>query len=250
MDLNVRDAESDMSLVAAVSVVSVMYNSLVYVLPSRVRNLAFTPLNLVVAGLMLFWATEEEGMSLSDLGLSTETAASGAQWGAATGGALALLIYVASRIIGPAPRHLINPEVRDLARPALVRRIVLRIPLGTALPEEVIFRGILLSILASMIGGPGAAAVSSAVFVAWHVAPTTRSIVLQRACLSRSQLTINVVGPLFATYVGGMLLSAVRLASGSLLAAVMIHWAISAVSLLAFSRPERNDTADSTAGVA
>ena len=81
-----------------------------------------------------------------------------------------------------------------LGRVALWRVLVV-IPLGTVLPEELAFRGLLLALLGRRYGVVAGILLSSGLFGLWHVVPS----------------------------LGGALLCWLRLRSGSLLALILTH---------------------------
>jgi uncharacterized protein len=123
--------------------------------------------------------------------------------------------------------------------------IFLRIPLGTALPEEVIFRGALLGVLSRQRSRASAVAISSLAFGLWHVAPALRRIKTTPvlAARSRTQKAAWVAATVGVTSAVGALFAVLRYRSRSLVAPWMVHTAANvtgfAGGLLAASRPAR-----------
>ena len=103
--------------------------------------------------------------------------------------------------------------------------MLIRIPLGTALSEEVIFRGSLLGLLLRHHPTPIAAALDSFLFGLWHVTPTlsrmpTHGLTKESTMAFRSAWLAGTVG---STFVSGLALSWLRLRSGSVVAPWMAH---------------------------
>ena len=104
---------------------------------------------------------------------------------------------------------------------------LLRIPLGTALPEEVIFRGALLGVLLRRRSPASAIAISSFVFGLWHVAPALRRIntTPALAARTRAQKAAWVGATVGITSGAGVLFALLRYRSGSVVAPWLAHTA-------------------------
>ena len=74
----------------------------------------------------------------------------------------------------PFRRWFADDRVRAESRREVAYETLARIPIGTALFEEVAFRGVLTGLLLRTMAAGPAYAVSSAVFGLWHVLPTLR----------------------------------------------------------------------------
>ncbi len=127
---------------------------------------------------------------------------------------------------------------------------LVRIPLGTALPEEVIFRGSLLGLFTQRHSPATAASMSSILFGAWHVLPTLRTHPLNpagaRAHGNPKRAAGAVVAAVTATALAGYGLAWLRFRSGSLAAPVIAHAALNATAYLA-ARSLVDATSDSPA---
>ena len=117
---------------------------------------AYVPANLVATGALVALA-RSQGCSWGDLGLDPSHAESGLRLGAAGAGLAAALAVAASS--NPTARHYLRDERaagqenRDVAYRAMVR-----FPLGTALFEEVAFRGVISGVWRRSGGSKGEAA--------------------------------------------------------------------------------------------
>jgi membrane protease YdiL (CAAX protease family) len=118
--------------------------------------------------------------------------------------------------------------------PRVVYEAFVRIPLGTALPEEFLFRGGLLGALERRHTPEFSVAVSSMLFGLWHVAPAVRQSGPRGYGLSsRSQRILHVIASVAATAVAGGLLAAMRRRSGSIAAPWVVHAAVNGAGYLA-----------------
>jgi uncharacterized protein len=185
---------------------------------------------VVVLALIAAWA----GLSASDLGLARRTAARGLRWGAAAA-AVAAAAAALAYAVPPARDALAGTGHMSPAR-ALVAVLVL-IPLGTVLPEEFAFRGVLWALLRRQYGTRFATAVSSGFFGLWHVlSALTGSAANQAASATLGSgdggTVLRVIGTVAFTGLAGAALCLLRIRSGSLLAPILAHWAVNSVGTL------------------
>ena len=120
-----------------------------------------------------------------------------------------------------------------MSAPQLIYRLAAQIPLGTAIPEEVLFRGVLYGLVAREEGKAVALLSSSAVFGLWHIGPAIDRLRANRPAATRRDLAKAVGGTVATTALGGIFLSAVRIASNGLVGPVILHWAANACGTVA-----------------
>ena len=166
-------------------------------------------------------------LSAADLGLARRTWASGLRWGgvaaavvAAGYGIAALIPGIAGAVAGDAPSW---PD-------ALLKALVL-IPLTTVLPEEYAFRGVLWGLLRRQSGRRVATAVSSALFGLWHVFPALGGGAANDSVAGVlgdgvAGAVLRVAGTVLFTGLAGVLFCELRDRSDSLLAPILLHWAV------------------------
>lgn len=165
-----------------------------YVLPAAglgargraVANASFAVAVAAVSG----WNAERLGL---------RNAASGLKWGAAAAAIPVLGSAVVAAV--PALRRRVRPSEDDLAE-----WVLFRIPVGTVLTEELLFRGVL---------DAASPALSPVFFGLWHIRPA-------RAAGD------SVAGTVAATTVAGVVFSWLRARSGSVLAPTALHYALNA----------------------
>lgn len=202
------------------------------------RNLAMT--------VLLVWGTSRTVLTPAELGLAREALVDGWRWGR-----LLVIAAAVSVALGAGLADRLRPVAalladRRAALPfqALVTTVLVRIPLGTALFEEVLFRGVLLGLLLQRGSVLFAVGWSSVAFGLWHVAPTVVALrengVAPRSPAGRRA----VLGAVLITTVAGVGFAAVTVASGSLLAPFLAHWAINAFGLLAAATSQASPTSE------
>ena len=212
-----RPTVAEVSLVALTSFASVALRTM----PRAAR----LPAGLAVAGTAIGVARRHDA-TWTELGVHPDDAASGVRWGAGAGAAIATAIGVATR--WPSVRDRFADERIASHSPARATyEFVARIPIETALSEELLFRAALLGIGLHGRTSPRALAVSSALFGLWHVPPTwmdlSGSAVGAAAGEGPGARAGAVAGVVAATGAAGALFGLLRLRSGSVLAPVVAH---------------------------
>ncbi len=112
--------------------------------------------------------------------------------------------------------------------------MLFRVPLGTALPEELLFRGILYAVVASE-GTAQAALWSSLAFGLWHIAPTY-NLLKDNGAIARKP-KVPTAGMLVAGVVltasAGLVLVWIRIRTGGLAAPFGLHATLNSLGTLA-----------------
>jgi CAAX protease family protein len=192
-------------------------------------------LNLATAaGLTTF--ARHAGCSRADLGIGVEDAGRGTRVGlaaaAVAGGGVALAAA------SPATRRFFGDRrVSDVGRGEAAYHLTIRIPLATALAEEVLFRGALLALFRQRRAPAAAVLSTSLLFGAWHVLPTIDHYQGNPA----SDLVADpdrgrrlaVLATTLSTTGAGAVFAWLRLRSRSVLAPVLAHAAVNVSAYLA-----------------
>jgi len=219
----------------ALALALVAYNTFLPLLACRFHERVYVPLNGTLALLLVVGARWGLGVSWEGLGLGGRGLLPGIGWGVAVGLALGgpavlgawLFPKVARLVRGFAP-----PDIPPTTR-ALLYHLLLRIPVGTALFEEVAFRGVLYGLLLQWGGTLWALLGSSAAFSLWHIGP----ILLRMQHWEVGGVwgtSLHWIGGLGGTFLGGLLLGGMRWATGSLAAPLLAHALLNTLGLLAW----------------
>lgn len=195
---------------------------------------AYVARNLVLVALLLVVAWRA-GLSHAELGVEMSRGPAGLRWGLAAAVVVATVLVVAVALaeVVPPIRVLLADARADEAGDGLLYATLVRIPLGTAVFEEVAFRGVLLGWLLQGTTTARAVVASSLVFGLWHVPPTAVTLAVNDVAVWSGAGIAALVGAVVVTAMAGGLFAWLRCRSGSLLAPVVAHWATNALGLLA-----------------
>jgi uncharacterized protein len=225
--------------VVLLSVALVAYNAALNLVPFP--RWTYVPLNLALtAGLLIL--ARSRGLTWADLGLGSGTFGSGLRWG--IGAAVVVAVAVAAGValgdrIAVVWRLLADRPAAGIAGLGLLYELLLRIPLGTALFEEVAFRGVLLAAIARERSMLAAVVVSSIVFGLFHIGPALATIRLNEPGLAWTGQALGVAAAGVITAVAGVVFCWLRLRSGSLLAPILAHWATNGFGLAGAAYAQR-----------
>ncbi|MDP9023459.1 MAG: CPBP family intramembrane metalloprotease [Actinomycetota bacterium] len=214
----------------------VAYNTVANLLPLPARW--YVPTNLAVAAGLAAWAVATGLAPASIVGDDPAAGlAAGLGVAAAAAAAFATLLGL-SRRHRSIRRALADQRAADMSPTTLSWHILVRIPLGTVVLEEVAFRGVLLAAFAGPLATTRAVVASSVAFGLWHIGPTIPTLRTNRIT-DPARTVLGVAGAVVVTTVGGVGLCVLRLASASLVAPALAHWAINASGLAAAAAVHR-----------
>lgn len=206
----------------------------------RIAAPLYVPTNVAVAAALIRlgrWG----GASAGDLGLDRHHFASGLARGIGVAALAAGTIVVASS--APRTRRwFADDRALGLAPRAAAYETLVRIPLGTALAEELTFRSSLLGLSLRHRSWPASVAWTSALFGLWHILPTIDTLpehIVGRAAVDAGQARQAVATAVVATALGGAGLAVLRRVTGSIAAPVVVHAALNVSALLAARRHGR-----------
>lgn len=205
-------------IVIAIAAYNVLQN---LVLPSW----TYAALNMGAAAGVLYIGTRL-GLTNADLGIERSRARTGFLVGAAV--AVLVVILIGVVVVMPVARPIFDDaRVIDVGVAGAMYEMLLRIPVGTALFEEVLFRGLLLGWFMRLTSQARAVAASSLLFGLWHVLPTLAALDLYQAGVIRDA---GSVGTAFAVVAGvaltaafGIAMCGLRIGARSLAAPVTVH---------------------------
>lgn len=185
--------------------------------------------SFAVAGFALW-----RGMTPDDLGLSRDTWRSGLRWGLLVLVVVLAVVSIAAFI--PATSDFLRDSRADVSALRLVFDVVVGIAIGTVIPEELLFRGVLLGSAMGRWGTWRGLAVASVVFGLWHVFPTLNTAGGNEAFASADSSTLGriglVLGAVTVTAIAGAAFGWLRIRSGSLLAPMIAHLSTNGVALV------------------
>lgn len=200
----------------------------------RVVPLAvYVPVNLAAAGLAVA-LMHASGAGWDDLGLGRQNLGRGLRLGLLT--VLPIAAVVATGVAVTVSRELfVDARFTDLGTTRTLYELLVRIPLGTALAEELVFRGALLGLYMRRRTFLRAALLSSLVFGLWHVVTAMSSVQSNAAgevLTSPAAQAAGVFATVIATAAAGMVFCWVRRRSGSVLGPVITHGALNGLAVV------------------
>ncbi len=209
-----------------------LYNNLINLLPEDLHDQVYVPLNLSVA-LLLLLSARVYGLSWSDLGLSPTQWPQGVAWGMSLGLLLTAPLFLALILPGPFTSWIDDPRIEGMSLAGLAYFVLVRIPLGTALFEEVAFRGVLYGTLETTFNLRTAVLVSSILFGIWHVTPTFNALVEGDRFDDAASLALATLGMVVLTGVGGLFFAWLRWRTKGVYGPFLTHWLINGLAAIA-----------------
>ncbi len=184
-----------------------------------------------VLALVAWWS----GASRADLGLERAAVPAGIRYGAASFGAVGLVVLLAAVV--PLTQPALHDSRGDITGGRLLYELTVTVALLTAVPEEFAFRGVLLGSATALWGPRRAIWVTALLFGLWHIQPTLQTMSDNRAVGAASTQVAGrvalVAGAVAVTFVAGLAFAWLRLRSRSLVAPVLAHVATNGLALVA-----------------
>ena len=213
----------------SLSLVIVAYNNVVNRW-APFHGAAYVPLNLAFTGVVTIVSATTLSLSRAELGLEGDVGDAGASLAAVAVFGVGAFTLARSRHA----HRIADRRVANLRGPRLASYVLARIPLGTAVTEEVLFRGVLFAVWSDLgMSSFGAALSASLAFGLWHVSPTIIGVRINDPQASRHKLWAAVAGSVLLTTVAGLALPWWRLHTGGLVAPIVLHGGINSISALA-----------------
>lgn len=207
------------------------WNVLQNALPRRVYGWV----NLIGSAAIIGYSEQVTGLTAPELGLGPGAVRRGVRGAAPL--AATVLGGVAAVASVPAGRELFRDErVERHGRRQLAIETLFRIPVGTALFEELLFRGFLQGSLRRRVGENTATAVSSVAFGFWHVLPAIKAVTTYRAGrFSRSvgHAGLSIGATVVGTAVAGVGFTVLGRRSRSVFAPTVLHATINSAAYVA-----------------
>jgi membrane protease YdiL (CAAX protease family) len=220
------------------SLLLVTYNAVMNRWSAFQRN-AYVPINLAfTAGVTLVAAVALE-LTSGELGLRGDLADIGVA--VAVVGVFGLAVFALAR--SRYGHRIADRRVQGLRGRDLAFYVLIRIPIGTAVAEELLFRAVLFASWRSAgFSNLAAASYSSIAFGLWHIGPTINGVRINDPDASQNKMTLVVVGAVLATSFAGLLLVWLRLETAGLVAPILVHAGVNSVAALAAVAASRRPT--------
>ena len=197
----------------------VLYNNAIHLLGWH--DALYVPLNLGVAAAILTLA-RRQGLRWAQLGIEPGWLRRGLAWGG-TLAALVAAAYLLAFAWVPGREVLADRRYVGLGPAELAYHVLVRIPFGTVVLEELAFRGVLLGAADRAGPTPAAVMVSSLAFGLWHIRPTIGALGVNELAAGAPSAVLAVGAAVVFTAAAGVLFCVLRLRARSLLAPALLH---------------------------
>ena len=191
------------------------------------------PFQLGILGIALFIA-RAAGTTWTAMGMRNDRLKRGAKVGGALVAVVAIVLLIGVAV--PQTRELFRDDgITDASVAWVLFHALVRIPIATALYEEVLFRGIVFGMLMRRHRPLVAGILTSVLFGLWHILPTLDTISTSPFGSMFSGtlgLAVVVAGSVLGTAAAGIGFLLVRLYANSTLAAVLLHIGTNSLGLL------------------
>lgn len=230
-------------MISTLAVIAVLI--VVNLLTNRWAKQHYLVICLVATAVMLALA-QLDNLSWSELGLGQGTWKSGLIWSAVVFAAV-VLFYALAASIPITRKGFGDKRSAEQGWLSLLYHSAVRIPLGTALMEEVAFRGVLLAVVAQSWGWWTGIIVSSVLFGFWHVLPSldfhansdAAAVLGSGKKAQASSVVLTVLG----TGAAGVGFCLLRGFTGSLFPPIVLHASLNGIGMAvswAFARKLRD----------
>ncbi len=216
------------------SALLLVYGNSLSALPSSTREQFLLWSNLALMLALLAWALAWGRFSVPELGLDPRSAVGSALFGAVLSLVAAippvLFIALTPLVTGEAIEA---PEISERSGAGMACFLLFRQPVGTALFEEVAFRGVLYGVW-RRAGGDGAALLTtSGTFSLWHLVISSRTVAESGVVSHPVLIAGGVIVSVAALFAGGLIFAWLRWHTRSIAAAAIAHWLIVAFMTIA-----------------
>jgi len=209
-----------------------LYNNIVNLLPPAMHTRLYVVLNVIVLLIVCFGAYKFWDFRPADAGIRR-----GGLWTSLGYGICLVAMIIIPLFAGlwMLPRVGISlPAIRldEMAQEGLVSRLLIRIPLGTVVFEEMLFRGVFLGLLLKKLRPQRALIASSLLFGVWHIVPALKVMVRNFAVASLApgigMFILGILGACIAGYIFGW----VRVKTNNMIGPVIAHLFINDIALV------------------
>jgi uncharacterized protein len=206
-------------------------------LPRRAR----IPANVAAAAALVGLA-RVAGVRRGELGLDPAQLGRGVRVGLVAAAPLA--VATAGAVAVPQTRRLLADEQISATSPGQAAfETLVRIPIETALAEELAFRGVLLALGSRARPRGWAVATSSLCFGLWHVMPTLGAVTRRAGGANDVSMPVSTVGVVVATGIAGAGFAWLRLHADSIAAPIVTHAVVNMVAFAGVRATREHGTA-------
>ncbi|MDZ4277738.1 MAG: CPBP family intramembrane glutamic endopeptidase [Dehalococcoidia bacterium] len=230
----VASVPAELRAALACSALLLAYGNSLSTLSNGARESFLLWSNLGLMALLLVWALRAARFSPDELGLDPGNAGGSAMFGIILSVLAAVppvLFITLAPLFNGGPVE--APDIEQRSGAGLAYFLLFRQPVGTALFEEVAFRGVLYGTWLRVGGDRTAVLATAGVFALWHAVITSRTVAESGVVSSPPMVALGVIVSLAGLFVGGLIFAYLRWHTRSIAAATVAHWLIVAGMVVA-----------------
>lgn len=209
-----------------------VFNNLINFLPSALHDKIYLWLNLSILCFIWLWSRRYLNLTNVDLGWRKDNLARSLLLGLGLTVIIILLFLFLLWLLPIIGLNIGPPRLPISSRLDLLWRIIIRIPLGTALFEEVLFRGIFYGYIIRNVSTQKTVLVTSLFFALWHITAafeTVRYNFQIGAVLFGIGLWLIF---LISSFIAGLLFGWIRYKGRNITGCILAHALINSLSLV------------------
>jgi len=208
------------------------YNNVVNFLPPSLHAPLYVWMNLGVLFLVWILSRRYLNLTLSDIGCTKQNIGKSILYGLGLSALVILPFVILLWLLPTLGFELKSPRLETIARDIFWWRIFVRIPIGTAFFEEMLFRGIFYGYLMKKISRARTILITSLFFGFWHIMPAFR-VVSQDLQISAPVTFVALwLLLLLGSIVGGILFAWIRYRTKNIAGCVLAHALINVLALV------------------
>lgn len=200
-----------------------IYNNAINLLPAQLHARIYVWLNLTVLLLVWFWARKSLNLHASDIGFTKKNLGQSVLYGLGLTALIIIPSFALRQLLPALGLTSMFVRMEGFSRSELWWRVLVRIPLGTGLFEEVLFRGIFYGFLAKHHSSTRAIFHSSLFFAFWHIMPALKLIIVDFQITSPLPLVGLWLVGLAGAYVAGLMFSWLRYRTSNIVGCLIAH---------------------------
>ena len=230
----VANVRPEVRVAVGLSAVLLIYGNVVSSFPDDTRGQFLLWSNLALMAGLLAWALGGARLTVLEIGLDPRNAVGSAFFGVIISVVAAVppVVFIAlAPLFSGSPVE--APEITERSGAAMAYFLLFRQPVGTALFEEVAFRGVLYGVWRRAGGERVAFLATAGTFSLWHLVITSRTVVESGVVSHPAAVVAGVIVSLAGLFVGGLIFAFLRWHTRSIAAAAVAHWLIVAAMTVA-----------------
>jgi membrane protease YdiL (CAAX protease family) len=211
------------------------YNNVINFLPATLHGYVYVWMNLVVLGLVWLWSRKYLNLTASDIGWSKQNLGKSILYGFGVSAVVVLPFVILLCLLPALGFEVKTPRLEAVAQDIFWWRIFVRIPIGTAFFEEMLFRGIFYVYLMKKMSLRKTIVITSLFFAFWHIIPAYEVVSQHLQVGSIGMFVVLWFVLMLGSFVGGVLFAWIRYRTKNITGCIIAHALINVLSLVSAS---------------